>query len=806
MLSKIESGKNHGRDSNGGELLHDLKALSKALYMDQTPSKALISPSRARSKSVGKIRLSESKSRIFDEEFLHKDKKSSTWNWKKGIKALTHIRDRKFNCCFFLHVHSIEGLPSGFNDYSLSVHWKRKDEVLQTCTSHVFQGIAEFEETLMHRCSVYGHGSGIHHSAKYEAKHFLLYATLVGEPGHDFGKHWVDLTKLLPVSLEELEEEKCSGKWSTSYKLSGEAKGATLNVSYGFLIVKDNSIENNNVIFPELSNLNRNRTSTDIGRVQQVGSISSHGSCRPSLSLDVKFLNEGFPNPGPELPESLSFIYKKLNEGNFGNLLGSDTFSEHEEPFKPKPDSFFESAEESVGSDCDDVEFDVIEKGIEFSMKEQLKLEDNAAQPYDEGSKVVSVHVDEIITGEEVDSDPKNDFYGKHKDGDVMDDDSFKQKSACTEDLSMEELVSFLNSLSISDSAELDSPLAINDFLEQENYLEFESKCKESKVVKKSHSLDDMTESVASEFLKMLGMEGSSFGPSSDSDLESPRECLLRQFEKDNLASGNFIFDPYEMEAQTQFGYDAPTGFEHRNFETSTGSGFGNFCEELPFISVTQAAEEEHKTMGQSLVSRRKAEMLEDLETLALMQEWGLSEKVFQNSPRYSSGGFGSPIYLLPEEQVRLPPLGEGLGPFIRMKGGGFLRSMHPSVFRNMKSGGSLIMQTSFPVVLPAEMGADIMEILQHLVAVGIEKFSMQASKLMPLEDITGKTMQQIACEAAFALEVPERYVNLFYAFIWSLQHYGSIWNPESSKENREEKWKENFFGGKYKIGLNLIN
>ena len=28
----------------------------------------------------------------------------------------------------------------------------------------------------------------------------------------------------------------------------------------------------------------------------------------------------------------------------------------------------------------------------------------------------------------------------------------------------------------------------------------------------------------------------------------------------------------------------------------------------------------------------------------------------------------------------------------------------------------------------------------------------------------------------------------------------------EISEENREEKWKEKFFGGKYKISLNLIN
>ncbi|CAB4288196.1 unnamed protein product [Prunus armeniaca] len=65
-------------------------------------------------------------------------------------------------------------------------------------------------------------------------------------------------------------------------------------------------------------------------------------------------------------------------------------------------------------------------------------------------------------------------------------------------------------------------------------------------------------------------------------------------------------------------------------------------------------------------------------------------------------------------------------------------------------------MQVSSPVVVPAEMGSGVIEILQHLASVGIEKLSMQANKLMPLEDITGKTMEQVAWEAVPALEGPQ--------------------------------------------------
>ncbi|EPS67099.1 hypothetical protein M569_07677, partial [Genlisea aurea] len=95
-----------------------------------------------------------------------------------------------------------------------------------------------------------------------------------------------------------------------------------------------------------------------------------------------------------------------------------------------------------------------------------------------------------------------------------------------------------------------------------------------------------------------------------------------------------------------------------------------------------------------------------------------------------------------------LPPLEDGLSPLLQLKNGGFLRSMSPDLFESSKSGGgSLIMQVSNPVVVPAEMGSDTMDILQGLASVGIERLSMQANKLMPLEDITGKTAQQVAWE-----------------------------------------------------------
>ena len=77
------------------------------------------------------------------------------------------------------------------------------------------------------------------------------------------GKHRVDLTRLLPLTLEELEEEKSSGKWTTSFKLSGEAKGAMLNVSFGYMVVGDSPIPlGNNQNVTELFNMKRTNLKT----------------------------------------------------------------------------------------------------------------------------------------------------------------------------------------------------------------------------------------------------------------------------------------------------------------------------------------------------------------------------------------------------------------------------------------------------------------------------------------------------------------------------------------------------------------
>lgn len=766
MLSKDETGKKIGEDSGNGKLLHEIEAISKALYLDKNPSRSLIPHHNNRFRSAGKTHLADTilNPKHAIEEPSRKEKKS-IWNWKP-LKAFSHIRNRRFNCCFSLQVHSIEGLPSNFDDVSLCVHWKRRDGDLVTRPVKVSQGTADFEERLTITCSVYGSRSGPHHSAKYEAKHFLLYASVYGAPELDLGKHRIDLTKLLPLTLEELEEESSSSKWTTSYKLSGKAKGATMNVSFGYTVVGDNlGAPGNRSTVPELLNFRQNNLSM-VKSGMKLGQGDGRVGMRRSDSLpsipqeqlhalsrsveDIKDLHEVLPVSRSELASSVDVLYKKLEEENSDKTVDHKSefggFTENLEPIKPNIDPSLDFSREDGDNACEENDFSVIEQGVELSSVEPGNLEEVVIETADE-SLIVSHDVVEIETGATLDIEEDTKICSqdeKDREELVVQDCISEEDGVCTKESLMKELESALNSVSDLEAAALDSPG--DDENDEDTKLDFGSGMKG-----KSCSLDDLTESVANEFLDMLGIEGSPSGLSSGSEPESPRERLLRQFEKEALAGGCALFG-FDLESEDQ---------AESSYSDAVEMGWRNSTEDLEFSSIIQAAEEEHVLASQAESSRNKAKILEDLETEALMREWGLNEKAFQHSPPKSSAGFGSPIDLPPEGPLELPPLGEGLGPFLQTKDGGFLRSMNTSLFTNAKNGGNLVMQVSSPVVVPAEMGSGIMEILQRLASIGIEKLSMQANKLMPLEDITGKTMQQVAWEAAPSLEGRQRFVSL---------------------------------------------
>ncbi|CAK8569898.1 unnamed protein product [Lathyrus sativus] len=705
--------------SNGhGELLRDIEELSKALYLNKTPIKpsTIASVRNNRSKSVEITRISKpplnSNPRFVSQDVLVDDKKlSSKWNWKKPLKALTLIGSQKFVCRFSLHVHSIEGLPSSFEGVRLSVHWKRKNSILQTCPSRVLNGYVEFDETLIHRCTVHGSRTVSGRSVKYESKCFLIYASVVGEPEHSLGKHQVDLTRLLPRSLEDLWGNQSSGKWSTSFRLTGKALGARINVSFSYQVIKDElmGFGCNNVNVGNVINLKTGLSSADnvVGFSPDNRDINLRRDQNDAVSS-----NEAVMNSGSGFSQSITFLYQKLDEGSFNNSARADS----------------ESSQGSNLYASDDTDFSISEQAVESSEGDSFELDQTGIQIVDM-SKVEIINVDEII-----------------KDDDMVVDNSARCDSletVCSRNVDVEDSSKLKFSFSCVDlpcTKVEDSVSETSEFLGQEHYLSFKS---DYKAHKKSHSLDDIIDTVASDFLKTLTLGSDSFRSSCDGDPLSPREQLLRQFEDEALASGNFTFDfdPNEEELE----------------EDTLRHNFGDCAVGSDLSLIICAAEEEFERENQSLGQRRKAKILEDLETDSLMQQWGLDERDFQNSSRTWSGGFGSPIELSDEEPSILPSIGEGLGSFVQTTSGGFLRSMCPSLFKNVKNCGNLIIQASNPVVLPAKMGNDILDILLNMASARVQELCDYITKLMPLQDITGKSIKHIVSDTDTNTEAPGR-------------------------------------------------
>ncbi|WCJ42740.1 Protein PLASTID MOVEMENT IMPAIRED 1-RELATED 1 [Euphorbia peplus] len=762
MMSKFEGRKKLEEDSGNTKLLKEIETISKALYLEKTHPRT----PNFRSKS-GKFPPVESKPKLRNvNEDLSKEKKS-IWNWKP-LKAFSNVKNRKFNCCFSLVVHSIEGFPLSFEDVHVSVYWKRRDGELVTKPVKVSGGVAEFEEKLTHTCMVYGSRSGAHHSAKYEAKHFLLFASAVGYRELDLGKHRVDLTRLLPLTLEELEEEKSSGNWTTSFKLSGEAKGAKLNVSFGYTVIGESPASHgNNQNVPEGYSVKKSnsRITASIpkpvltdgkSRMRRTGSLPGtlgKQILAPSQSTeDGRDLRDVLQTSKSELASSKAFLFPTVDAHKVDSSFDC----------MPEPGPLSKATHESIENECEDGEFSATEQRLELSKMENDKEEEKPVAAV-EVSLLENIDGSLQVCSEEGAQLGLGDVgHGGHEDDNVEESSNFDEHDICSRESVMKALEDALINVTNLEAEAFSSPE------DEEKNMEADDEKNENET---SLSLDDATDSVANEFLDMLGIEHSPFGLSSESEPESPRERLLRQFEKDALAGGYSLFD-FDMGDSDQIECD---------HNSSAVSEWGNLSEDFELSSVIQAVEEEYQMGNQAESGKTSAKVIEDLETEALMREWGLNDKAFQCSPPKGSSGFGSPIDLPPELPLELPSLGEGLGPFLQTKNGGFLRSMNPSLFRNAKTGGSLIMQVSSPVVVPAEMGSGTAEILQQLASVGIEKLSMQANKLMPLDDITGKTMQQVAWEEAASLEGPES-----QGF---LQHEVEIVQDNSSGQKNVKKY-----------------
>ncbi|GMI77137.1 PLASTID MOVEMENT IMPAIRED1 [Hibiscus trionum] len=100
------------------------------------------------------------------------------------------------------------------------------------------------------------------------------------------------------------------------------------------------------------------------------------------------------------------------------------------------------------------------------------------------------------------------------------------------------------------------------------------------------------------------------------------------------------------------------------------------------------------------------------------------------------------------DSKVYLPDLGKGLGCVVQTRDGGYLAAMNPlDSLVSRKDMPKLAMQVSKQMVIPSDKSLSGFELFQKMAAVGVEKLSSQILSSMPLDDIMGKTAEQIAFE-----------------------------------------------------------
>lgn len=650
-------------------------------------------------------------------------------------------------------MHSVDGLPAALDGSPISVHFRRLSVCASTRPVAPALGAVAFEEALTQRSPVY-FSRGAKNAVKYEPRAFVV---TVAASALELGKHEVDLTRLLPLSIDDLEEGGDSGfgKWSTSFRLSGVARGARLNVTFACALV-GGAGEQHKV--GEVAGLRRGSMARQVS-VQAPTPV-------PARSRDVRVLHEVLPSTRPV--KALGFVG---DDAGLAATKGDMATVESEEDGSPQS-KHCTSVEVKRGEgdsahpegDCDGAEFNVVEQGVEVALEdlEQFKPveadyvadreEDFGGDSNLEEKTKPALARDDLAADETVEvklEEELKDFalemeaMGDKQDAPVqaalLPAAMLEKDGQLAEDTELEDLESLFNQFSIVEPEEFESPIVDDKLSRRMSCMGAEDSYNSTSRKSRSRSVDASSDFVASEFLEMLGIAHSPFGPTSDSDSESPREKLWKQFEKEALESGDCIL-----------GLDFEDGVEEPSCE--------DVAEDFDLSTIIHEAELELQNGVQPIDTTCRAKSLEDQETEALMRQFGLNEKSFQSSPPGTRSGFGSPIDLPPEQPLELPPLADGLGPFIQTEDGGFLRSMNPALFKNAKNNCSLVMQASSPIVLPAEMGSGIMEILHGLASVGIEKLSMQANKLMPLEDVNGKMMQQLAWEASPALESAGRY------------------------------------------------
>ncbi|XP_068640255.1 protein PLASTID MOVEMENT IMPAIRED 1-like [Aristolochia californica] len=100
------------------------------------------------------------------------------------------------------------------------------------------------------------------------------------------------------------------------------------------------------------------------------------------------------------------------------------------------------------------------------------------------------------------------------------------------------------------------------------------------------------------------------------------------------------------------------------------------------------------------------------------------------------------------ESKVFVPDLGKGIGSVVQTRDGGYLASMNPlNIEVPRKETPKLAMQISKPLLLSTTDSGSGFELFQKMAGVGTEELSSRILSLAAMDDLTGKTAEQVAFE-----------------------------------------------------------
>ncbi|KAI5057713.1 hypothetical protein GOP47_0027728 [Adiantum capillus-veneris] len=726
------------------------------------------------------------------------DKKKSFWNWKP-LRAISHIGRQRFYCVFSAYVHAIKGLPPAMNGLRLAVNMRKeetKEGAVQTIPSRVFQGVAEFEETLYMKCTVYGSKGGNSNSIKFMTKAFIVSVVAPDVEELDLGKHQLDLSRLLPENVDERKGNLERGNsWNTSLELSGKAKGGKLIITFNYEVLdkdlaklsglaskfqggstrRQSSMQTSYSLPNSAHGTPRTRPANAFGNVSP--SVSEPGNdFNGDLGMEVLDLDDPLEGAGEVkgLPQLETQYYPSIN-----SQLGTPAGSSHDaynafDNFEPRlaPSTPGQIARDRGDAELDEYasdneqEFTVVDQGMEideavkvFSKEEEVRLEPEVVGYEAESEHSKEMQEDTKTENQQEDAKTENQKSPQlsviHEEKPVpeqanatMGSQDDEKKEPVTYQMVMKTLESLLQGTSAKERAHL-------EFLEGQDKLELSKSDRAalSKQVKEAaiqartkqgvpvkgndlkgskeggnlQAVEENLDQEVDQFLHMLESGENLADQNSDSEPDSPRAQLLKQFEQEAFLEGGFGLDLSPSKDPSDSVASAPghtlKSAVGKSAVTSSKSSLGMADVEPKSVTTAQTFH--------SKIKDGREKPLGELE-----QERGWKEKTLPIS---------TPKLLEPE------PLGKGLGASVTVKDGGTLRSMDPVLFQSENCSGKLVMQVSKPVVLPSEMGSGTVDVLRNMASMGIENMALQAMTAMPLDELMGMSIEQIAMEGLAA-------------------------------------------------------